>query len=100
MYDIRLTNQAKKDAKLVEVAGYKNKAIEIIKTVCINPYDESQGFEMLKHDLKGAYSRRINRHHRFVYEVLPNDLNLKDNSGKLYDGIVKVLSMWTHYHKK
>jgi Txe/YoeB family toxin of toxin-antitoxin system len=100
MYDIKLTNQANKDAKLVEGAGLKNKAAEIIQTVRLNPFEESQGFEMLKHDLKGAYSRRINRHQRFVYEVLPNDKELMDNNGKQYDGIVKVLSMWTHYHKK
>jgi Txe/YoeB family toxin of toxin-antitoxin system len=100
MYDIKLTNQAKKDTKLIEGAGLKNKAAEIIQTVRLSPYEESQGFEVLKYDLKGAFSRRINQHQRFVYEVLPNDKELRDDNGKLYDGIVKVLSMWTHYHKK
>ena len=33
-------------------------------------------------------------------KVLPNTEGLKDNNAELYDGIVKVLSMWTHYHKK
>ena len=54
---------------------------------------------MLKHDLKGACSRRINRQHRFVYEVLPNSEELKDPDGELYEGIIKVISMWTHYHE-
>lgn len=97
MYDVRLTKQAQKDAEKVERAGLKPKAIEIIKTVRDNPYEDSQDFEKLKGDLKGSYSRRINRQHRFVYEVLPNDENAKDANGKLYKGIIKVISMWTHY---
>ena len=58
MYDIRLTKQAQKDAVKVERAGLKQKAAEIIKTVRNNPYEESQDFEILKYDLKGACSRR------------------------------------------
>lgn len=100
MYDIRLTKQAQKDAVKVERAGLKPKAVEIIKTVRNNPYEESQYFEMLKGDLKGSYSRRITRQHRFVYEILPNDENSKDADGELYTGIIKVISMWTpHYHE-
>ncbi|MDR1320931.1 MAG: Txe/YoeB family addiction module toxin [Gracilibacteraceae bacterium] len=97
MYDIRLTKQAQKDAVKVERTGLKLKTVEVIKTIRNNPFEESQDFEKLKGDLKGAYSRRINRQHRFVYEVLPNDTNAKDANGKPYDGIVKVISMWTHY---
>ena len=85
MYNIHLTKQAQKDAEKVERAGLKQKAVEIIQTIRKNPYEESQGFEKLKGDLKGAFSRRINRQHRFVYEI-----DAKEN-------IVKVLSMWTHY---
>jgi Txe/YoeB family toxin of toxin-antitoxin system len=97
MYDVRLTKQAQKDAVKIERAELKTKASDIIRTVRKNPYEESQGFEKLKGDLKGAYSRRINRQHRFVYEVLPNDENAKDVNGELYEGIVKTISMWTHY---
>jgi Txe/YoeB family toxin of toxin-antitoxin system len=97
MYDIRLTKQAEKDTVKVERAGLKSKAIEIISTVRRNPYEESQFFERLKGDLKGACSRRLNRQHRFVYEVLPNTEDAKDRNGELYEGIIKVISMWTHY---
>jgi Txe/YoeB family toxin of toxin-antitoxin system len=97
MYDIRLTRQAQKDAVKAASAGLKAKAAEIMRTVRYNPYEESQGFEKLKGNLKGAYSRRINRQHRFVYEVLPNDENAKDANGEPYTGIIKVISMWTHY---
>jgi len=99
MYSLQLTKQAQKDAMQVERAGLKAKTVEIIKTVRKNPYEESQGFEMLKYDLSGSYSRRINRQNRFVYEVLPNTEGLKDESGNPYEGIIKVISMWTHYHK-
>ena len=97
MYDVRLTRQARKDAEKVERAKLKPKAVEIITTVRKNPYGNSQGFEQLKGDLKGAYSRRINRQHRFVYEVLPNDENARGANGELYEGIIKVITMWTHY---
>jgi Txe/YoeB family toxin of toxin-antitoxin system len=99
MYDIKLTKQARKDAVNIERAGLKPKAAEIIKTVRKNPYEESQDFEILKYDLKGACSRRITRQHRFLYEVLPNTEGLKDSDGVLYEGIVKVIAMWTHYHE-
>jgi Txe/YoeB family toxin of toxin-antitoxin system len=97
MYKIALTRQAQKDAINVERAGLKPKAAEIIETVRQNPYEESQGFEKLKGDLGGAYSRRLNRQHRFVYEILPNVENEAEANGNPYNGVVKVLSMWTHY---
>ena len=99
MYDIQFTKQAQKDAVKVERSGLKPKAAKIIQTVRNNPYEESQEFELLKHDLKGAFSRRINRQHRFVYEILPNTEGLKNAGGELYKGIIKVISMWTHYHE-
>ena len=40
------------------------------------------------------YSRRINRQHRLVYEVIEGAY---EEDGTSYEGIVKVLSMWTHY---
>lgn len=97
MYDVRFTKQAKKDAVNVKRTGLKPKADEIISTVRKDPFEDSQNFEPLKGDLKGAYSRRLNRQHRFVYEVLPNTENAVDEKGQPYEGIIKVLSMWTHY---
>jgi len=97
MYDVRFTKQAQKDALKVERAGLKPKSAEIIKVVRNNPYENSQEFEKLKGGLRGAYSRRINKQHRFVYEILQNDENLKETNGETYEGIVKVISLWTHY---
>ena len=50
-----------------------------------NPFQALPPFEKLLGDLTGAYSRRINIHHRLVYQVLKEER------------IVKVLRMWTHY---
>jgi len=97
MYDIRLTKQAEKDAIKVERAGLKPKAIEIRNTIRKDPFEVSQSFEKLKGDMEGSCSRRLNRQHRFVYQVLPNTEGDKDTSGNLYDGLIKVISMWTHY---
>ena len=44
--------------------------------------------------LSGLYSRRINIQHRFVYQVIREPLTENDVS---YEGIVKVVRMWTHY---
>ena len=44
--------------------------------------------EMLKHELAGLYSRRINKKHRLVYSI-------KDQIVTVY-----VLSTWSHYGDK
>jgi Txe/YoeB family toxin of toxin-antitoxin system len=97
MYDVQFDKQAVKDAILIERAGLKPKAVKLIGIVKADPFQNPPPYEALKGDRKGAYSRRINRQHRFVYAVLPNADNLKDESGTPYEGIVKIIRMWTHY---
>ena len=97
MYDIQLTKQAAKDTVLIERAGLKPKVTEFINIVRVNPFQTPPPYEALKGDRQGSYSRRINKQHRFVYEVLPNTDNLTDASGTPYKGIVKIIRMWTHY---
>jgi len=80
-------------------AGYRERLAEILKTVENNPYDPSQHFERLIGNLKGFCSREINHHNRFVYKVLPNDEDARDNTGELYDGIVLVFEAWGHKYK-
>jgi Txe/YoeB family toxin of toxin-antitoxin system len=64
-----------------------------------DPFEYPPEFEQLYGDLSGAHSRRINRQHRLVYMVLPNIDGLTDDAGVVFDGIVKVISMWTHYER-
>ena len=62
-----------------------------------NPYQNPPAYEKLQGDLKGLYSRRINKQHRILYGVLPNTENLLDENDVPYKGIVKIIRMWTHY---
>lgn len=79
------TKQAQKDAKKLAASGLKEKAINLLKVIEENPYQNPPPYEKLVGDLAGAYSRRINIQHRVVYQVLePED-------------VVKVLRLWTHY---
>ena len=97
MYKVLFSKQAKKDAVNIERSGLRSKVEEIIKTVTSDPFEYSQSFEELKGRLKGKYSRRINKVHRFVYEILPNTDNEADENKVPYDGIIWVLTIWTYY---
>ena len=79
------TKQAQKDARKVASSNLKPQAQRLLDIIARNPFQNPPPYEKLIGDLAGAYSRRINIHHRLVYQV--------------YDAehTVKVLRMWTHY---
>jgi Txe/YoeB family toxin of toxin-antitoxin system len=79
------TKHAQKDAKKLAASGLKDKAMNLLKVLEENPYQNPPPYEKLVGDLAGAYSRRINIQHRIVYEVLEQE------------HIVKILRLWTHY---
>ena len=79
------SRQALKDAKKLKAAGLEPKAKELLAVLQDDPWRNPPPFEKLVGDLAGAYSRRINIHHRLVYEIFLNEK------------IVRVLRMWTHY---
>ena len=82
---IAYTKQAQRDAKRLRSSGLKPKTEEVLALLAENPYRKPPPFEKLVGDLTGAYSRRINIHHRLVYQVLDEERG------------VKVLRMWSHY---
>ncbi len=94
MYRVVFTKQAAKDAKKLKAAGFDRKAKELIAIVSEDPFTYPPAFEPLVGSLAGMYSRRINRQHRFVYEVVDETAQ---HDGRTFKGTVKVLSMWTHY---
>jgi len=47
---------------------------ELIKDIQRNPHSGLGKPEPLKYDLAGLWSRRIDREHRLVYQVLQNEL--------------------------
>lgn len=79
------TSQARKDAKKLSAAGLRTKAETLLGILERNPYQTPPPYEKLVGDLAGACSRRINIHHRLVYQVLA-DIHT-----------VKVIRLWTHY---
>lgn len=85
MYQLYYTSRAKKDAKLIKASNLKDKVEELLHLIIEDPYGYPPEFEFLKGDLKGAISRRINKQHRLVYQVLETEK------------AIKVIMMWTHY---
>lgn len=84
-YRLYFTRQAQKDAKRLDQAGLRAQAEKLLRIIERNPFALHPPYEKLLGDLSGAFSRRINIHHRLVYQVL--------NAEKA----VKIIRMWTHY---
>jgi len=85
MYTIVFMTQAQKDAKNLNASGLKDKVLKLIDIISKNPLQYPPEFEYLKGDMKGLISRRINKQHRLVYEVLEQEK------------LIKVYRMWSHY---
>lgn len=84
-WQVVFAKHALKDAKKLAAAGLKGKAQELLEVLATDPFQNPPPYEKLVGDLEGAYSRRINIHHRLVYEVFKKERT------------VRVLRMWTHY---
>lgn len=85
MYRILFSRKAEKHKALLKQANLEKKARALLDLVSKNPFQNPPAYEKLLGEFSGAYSRRINHQHRFVYLV---DEDKKE---------VIVLSMWTHY---
>lgn len=94
MYHVVFSKEATKDAKKLRASGLAEKAKKLVEIVSEDPFAYPPAFEPLVGNLSGLYSRRINRQHRFVYEVIEEATTVNDC---LFEGTIKVLSMWTHY---
>lgn len=84
-WKIVYTKQGLKDKQKAIKNGFGQQVDKLLALVKENPFSTYPPYEKLIGDLSGAYSRRINRQHRFVYQVYNEEC------------IVKVISMWTHY---
>lgn len=85
MYQIYLSKQAIKDKFLFKQANLHLKAKALLDLIAINPFKNPPTYEKLVGDLKGCYSRRINRQHRLIYDV---------DTAK---NIIRVFRMWSYY---
>ncbi len=79
------TRQAQKDAGKISRSGLKAQVEKLLVILAENPFQNPPPYEKLVGDLGGAFSRRINIHHRLVYQVLKEER------------VVKVIRLWTHY---
>ena len=85
-YKIVITKAAQRDKeKIRAIPTLKKRVDEFLNILRENPYQNPPPYEKLQGNLKGAYSRRINRQHRLIYTV--------DEEKKT----VKIVAMWTHY---
>ncbi len=87
MYQVFYDKSATKDIPKLKAAHLDEKAKRLIALIQSNPYQTPPPYEKLVGDFKGAYSRRINRQHRLVYQV--------DEQRQA----IKILAMWTHYER-
>lgn len=62
------TNWLSVDKKILK------KINELIKDISRTPFDGKGKPEPLKYDLAGFWSRRIDREHRLVYQVVENEI--------------------------
>ena len=77
--------QAQKDSKKLSSSGLKPKTLKLIEIIRNHPYQYPPEYELLKGDMKGLVSRRINKQHRLVYEVIEQEK------------LIKIYRMWSHY---
>ena len=83
-WKIIFTKMAQKDAKKIRRAGLKSQVENLLSIIRKKTFQNPPSYEKLVGGLSGAYSRRINIHHRLVYQVLTDKK------------IVKIIRMWTH----
>lgn len=90
-YTLEFSRTALDDIEKHKKSGDKSvlKKIEkLLNELMEHPTTGTGQPEILKHDLAGLYSRRINKKHRLVYSI-------KEQIVTVY-----VLSAWSHYDDK
>lgn len=82
--EIVFTKQAEKDfERLKENPTLLKKVKELLILLENNPFQNPPSYEKLL-GFDKVYSRRINVHHRLVYQIVN-------------DRLIKIIRMWTHY---
>lgn len=79
------TKKSLKDFNKLSQSPLKKKTRDLLDIIMHDPFKNPPPYEKLVGDLKGLYFRRINLHHRLVYQLFPDKK------------VIKIMSMWTHY---
>jgi len=75
-YEIYILKKANKDKeKIKQFPALENNVDKLINLIKKDPFQTPPSYKILTKDLKGYYSRRINKQHRLVYEVIEEDIN-------------------------
>ena len=88
--EIKFSSKAKKDMEFWSKSGNKNiikKISQLLRAIQDSPYEGIGKPEPLKYNLSGVWSRRIDKEHRLVYEII--DENTIE--------ILNILSLKGHY---
>lgn len=83
-FQIELTENAIKDISEFKKSGNKSilkKILKLLDELVSHPFSGTGKPEPLKHQLSGCWSRRINKEHRLVYEVLENKIYILSAKG-------------------
>jgi len=85
-YKVVILKQAEKDKeKIKQFPALRENVEKLLSLIQENPFHNPPPYEILIGDLKGLYSRRINRQHRLVYRVLETEK------------VIIIVSMWSYY---
>lgn len=84
-WTLRYSRRAAKDAEKLSRAGLSSPTKKLLSVLLENPLQNPPPYEKLSGELKGKFSRRINKQHRLVYDVMKREKT------------VNILQMWTHY---
>jgi toxin YoeB len=90
-YKLKFTKTALHDIEKHKKSGDKptlNKLSKLLNELILNPKTGAGQPEMLKNELKGYYSRRINKKHRLIYAIKDDEV------------IVLILNAYSHYGDK
>ena len=88
--EIVFSKKAQNDLQFWNKSGNKNiikKISELLQDIQRSPFEGIGKPEQLKHNLSGIWSRRIDKEHRIVYEII--DENIIE--------ILNILSLKGHY---
>lgn len=85
MWKIKYEKTAIKQREIIARSSYKDKVIELIRVIQNNLFQNPPPYEKRQPPRANKYSRRINKQHRIVYEVIEEE------------NYIKILSLWTHY---
>lgn len=83
-YHLNFSQQAQNDIAFHKKTGDKvvlKKLLLLLSEITEHPYSGTGKPEALKYNLSGQWSRRINKEHRLIYEVLDDQILVHSTKG-------------------